>query len=326
MVIEIPFDLVAEVRCFFGRLLASSNAYLSMRSVPARVKVLCCTTVSRSVPSKMRPPIDEYSPSVFSRTTQKSMSPCLRRARVDVQVEAAAHRDEQLPQRHVIGHAGKTAGAEEHGVVSADRREAVLGHHAPVPQAVFAAPGKLLPLERDAEPAAGRLEHAQALGHDLFSDAVAGDDGDLVALHRSVTFQNATFRPPFNFSISRASSGVAIERPSSSRIRRIFATCSALVFASVPRPSHRLSSRPTRTLPPITADIAATNIWLRPAPRTDQKYWSPNRRSAVRFMCITSSGCGPMPPRMPNTDWMNSGGFTSLRSRKCAAVYRWPMS
>ena len=28
IVIEMPFDLVAEVRCFFGRLCASSNAYL----------------------------------------------------------------------------------------------------------------------------------------------------------------------------------------------------------------------------------------------------------------------------------------------------------
>ena len=70
--------------------------------------------------------------------------------------------------------------------------------------------------------------------------------------------------------LSRASLGVATERPSSSRMRRAFATCSALDLASWPRPSHRLSSSPTRTLPPITADSAAMNIWLRPAPSTDQ--------------------------------------------------------
>ena len=40
-------------------------------------------TTSRSVPGNMRPPIDEYSPSVFSRTTQKSMSPGLRPASGD---------------------------------------------------------------------------------------------------------------------------------------------------------------------------------------------------------------------------------------------------
>jgi hypothetical protein len=33
----------------------------------------------------------------------------------------------------------------------------------------------------------------------------------------------------------------------------------------------QLSSRPTRTLPPIAADIAAIGIWLRPAPSTDQR-------------------------------------------------------
>src|SRR5581483_11281829 len=138
--------------------------------------------------------------------------------------------------------------------------------------------------------------------------------------------QNATLLPPLSFSISRASSGVAMASPSSSSIRRIFVTCSAFVFARVPRPSQRLSSNPTLTFPPITADCAATNIWLRPAPSTDHRYWSPKRRSAVRFMCSTSSGCGPMPPRMPKTDWMNKGGLTSFRSRKCAAVYKCPMS
>ena len=30
---------------------------------------------------------------------------------------------------------------------------------------------------------------------------------------------------------------------------------------------------------------AAMRIWLRPAPSTDQRYCSPNSRSAVRFMC-----------------------------------------
>src|SRR5216683_1987255 len=153
-----PFDLVAEVRCFFGRPLASSNAYLSMRSTPALVKVLCCTTVSRSVPSKMRPPIDEYSPSVFSRTTQKSMSPCLRPASGD-----------WIPG---IRRTGKAAGAEEHRVVIPDRRQSVLGHHAPVLQAVFAAPGKFVPLETDAEFPAGGFEHAHALRDHFLSDSV----------------------------------------------------------------------------------------------------------------------------------------------------------
>ncbi len=39
-----------------------------------------CVTNSSSVPPYMRPPMEEYSPSLFSRTTQKSMSPGLRPA------------------------------------------------------------------------------------------------------------------------------------------------------------------------------------------------------------------------------------------------------
>ena len=83
MVMAMPFDLVAEVRCFFGVLRASSKANFSTRSTPTRDITVSCTTTSRSVPANMRPPIAEYSPSVFSRTTQKSMSPGLRLASGD---------------------------------------------------------------------------------------------------------------------------------------------------------------------------------------------------------------------------------------------------
>ena len=75
-----PFDFVAEVRCFFGRLCARSKAKRSTRSIPTRVMIVSWTANSRSVPGNMRPPTEEYSPSVFSRTTQKSMSPVFRPA------------------------------------------------------------------------------------------------------------------------------------------------------------------------------------------------------------------------------------------------------
>ncbi len=78
IVIEMPFDLVADVTCLSGRVRASSNAYFMMRSTPLRVNTVSWNTVSRSVPSNILPPTDEYSPSVFSRTTTKSMSPGLR--------------------------------------------------------------------------------------------------------------------------------------------------------------------------------------------------------------------------------------------------------
>src|SRR5665811_2582623 len=84
MVIEMPLDLVAEVRCFFGRDCARSNANFRMRSTPIRVITVCWVTNSRSVSGNIRPPTDEYSPSVFSRTTQKSMSPLANRKPGDI--------------------------------------------------------------------------------------------------------------------------------------------------------------------------------------------------------------------------------------------------
>src|SRR5829696_3304951 len=53
--------------------------------------------------------------------------------------------------------------------------------------------------------------------------------------------------------IARASRGVAISSDSSSRMRRIFATGSALDAARRPGPIQRLSSSPTRTWPPMMA-------------------------------------------------------------------------
>src|SRR5687767_2177117 len=40
--IEMPLDFVAEVTCFFGRFIASSYAYLRMRSTPRRENTACC--------------------------------------------------------------------------------------------------------------------------------------------------------------------------------------------------------------------------------------------------------------------------------------------
>jgi len=86
----------------------------------------------------------------------------------------------------MVGDAGEPAGAEEYRVVTAKRPESALGHHAPVPGTVLAAPGILAPLELDAELAAGCLEHAQALGNDFSADAVAGNHGDLAGLERKL--------------------------------------------------------------------------------------------------------------------------------------------
>ncbi len=75
MVIAMPLLLVAEVRRRRGRFIASSNAYCSTRSMPMRDMTVSWIASSRSLPSYMRPPTLEYSPSVFSRTISMSMSP-----------------------------------------------------------------------------------------------------------------------------------------------------------------------------------------------------------------------------------------------------------
>ena len=82
--------------------------------------------------------------------------------------------------------------------------------------------------------------------------------------------EDPTLSPPLSTRISRASSGVAISSPSPSMIWRALVTCAAFDSASLPGPIQSESSRPTRTLPPIAAAIAAICIWLRPAPSTDQ--------------------------------------------------------
>ena len=193
IVIEMPLDLVAEVTCFAGRVRASSKANRMMRSTPLRVKTVCWNTVSRSVPSNMRPPIDEYSPSVFSRTTTKSMSPDRRPAsgvgmpgisrhgrRFDVLVEMAPELNQRAPERDVVGNGRRPAdGAEEDRIVPAD-----LGRSSP-----RASCGRAWRSSRsssgnssnsNAMPNLRRrgFERAQAFRNDFLADAVAGNDGD----------------------------------------------------------------------------------------------------------------------------------------------------
>ena len=63
-----PLDFVAEVKCFFSVFLASSKAYFKTLSTPILDITVSCITISLSVLGNIFPPIDEYSPSVFSLT------------------------------------------------------------------------------------------------------------------------------------------------------------------------------------------------------------------------------------------------------------------
>jgi pimeloyl-ACP methyl ester carboxylesterase len=60
--------------------------------------------------------------------------------------------------------------------------------------------------------------------------------GEAGSASPSVSRQNPTRSPPLSASIWRASAGVAISKPRSSTMRRIFFTCSALLAACLPGP------------------------------------------------------------------------------------------
>jgi hypothetical protein len=71
--------------------------------------------------------------------------------------------------------------AEVDCVVMPNRLEPVLRHHPSVLRVVVAAPGQIVPGERDAVLGCDRFEHAQAFGHDFLANTVTRDDGDAIA-------------------------------------------------------------------------------------------------------------------------------------------------
>ncbi len=124
--------------------------------------------------------MDEYSPSVFSRTTKKSMSPGLRpasgqgtarhqahRPKVHVLIEFAPELDQRSPQRDVVGHLlGPAHGTEEDRIMMADVFFPIVRHHLAVPQVVVArCKVKLVELQREAILFGGGLQHAHAFGN-----------------------------------------------------------------------------------------------------------------------------------------------------------------
>ena len=105
-------------------------------------------------------------------------------AQVDILLEAPADRDQQAPERDMVGHAGKADRAEEDGIEAGQPVEAVLRHEPAGLCIAFAAPVELGPVPLYAEAGAGGLQHPDAFRHDLPADAVAGNDSDTVAIHR----------------------------------------------------------------------------------------------------------------------------------------------
>ena len=195
-----PFDLVAEVRCFFGRacgelegepehavdadaahhrLLDDDLALGAGEHAAADRGILALGVLAHDEE------VDVARLAAGERAGHARHQP--HRAQVDVLVELAAELDQRAPQRDVVGNLLRPADrAEEDRVVLADLLLPVLRHHALVLLVVVPA-GEIEPVlpQLEAEALGGRLEHAHALGHDLLADAVARNDGDAIDPVRS---------------------------------------------------------------------------------------------------------------------------------------------
>ena len=94
----------------------------------------------------------------------------------------------------MVGYAGKSDRAEVNGVVIANSREAVVGHHLAVFGIVITTPGLFVKLELDIEFATRRLKYADPLRDDFLTDAISCDDGNFMFAYR---IAQATLRLDF---------------------------------------------------------------------------------------------------------------------------------
>src|SRR6185295_4162689 len=97
---------------------------------------------------------------------------------VDVLLKRPTDRNQEAPERDVIGNARPADGAEVDGVVPGNLGQAVGGHHRPGLGETLAGPVEPIPGVAEVEAAADGLQHADAFRYHLVADAVTGDDGD----------------------------------------------------------------------------------------------------------------------------------------------------
>ena len=166
IVIAMPLDLVADVRCARGRVRASSNANLRMRSTPLRVNTdswnddLALGALEHAAADRRilalgvlahDDEVDVAGLAVGERRRDARHQPA--GPQVDVLVEAAPELDQRAPQRDVVGHRRRPAdGAVEDRLEAGQRLEPVLRHHAAGADVVVAVPVEMRERERDAEP------------------------------------------------------------------------------------------------------------------------------------------------------------------------------
>ena len=188
-----PFDLVAEVRCFFGVERASSKANFKHavdagaahhrflhhdfalgagEHLAADRRILALGVLAH------HPEVDVAGLAAGERAGHAGHQ--AHGAQVDVLVELAPEQDQRAPQRDVVGQlVGHADGAEVDRVMAADLLLPVLRHHAAVLFVVVAAREiEIVEAQLEAELLGRGFEHAHAFRHDLLADAVAGNDCD----------------------------------------------------------------------------------------------------------------------------------------------------
>ena len=197
---NMPFDLVAEVTCLAGRVPAQLEGVAhdpvdaaagehrrlhhhlllgALEAAAADRRILALGVLAHD------DEVDVARPAARQRRSDAGHQP--HRPDVGILIEAAAQPDQQPPERDVVRDQGREAdGAQEDRRMAADLLEPVLGHHPAVLDVVVAAPGQLVPVEGDAVFRTGGVQHADALGHDLLADPVAGDHRDPVPDHRQL--------------------------------------------------------------------------------------------------------------------------------------------
>ncbi|MNJ67899.1 hypothetical protein D3C77_641060 [compost metagenome] len=93
------------------------------------------------------------------------------------------------------------------------------------------------------------------------------------------------------------------------------------LLASTPLSRYRLSSRPTRTLPPSRTAWAAIGICMRPMPNPAQ-VTPAGRLSTMAFMVAVSAGA---PHGIPRHSW-NNGSSSRPSLIICLANHKCPVS
>ena len=105
------------------------------------------------------------------------------RSEVDVLVESPANRNQQTPQRYVIGHIGPANRAQEHGIGLRESINSIGRHHRAVLNKVIAPP--INPFPGDALPGLlhGPIEYPNGCGQHFITDAIAWDCRDFQGAH-----------------------------------------------------------------------------------------------------------------------------------------------